>query len=319
MNRKVLLVIGLIIIAILGFFLTQHKNQSNKNNKRVPIDTNLTKDINNDTNITVPNGTLFTINDTIYKVENFPNEYKNISEKKQKVFVSKFIYYKLFLDTLKPEINRYKELIEKNIKKNTLKLKRKGIHPNNIQKFINRQQITLNTIVEQKILKNRKNIEKDIIDLYNKHKKDFYLPNRIEISHIVVKEQNIANKIIESMDKNSSLYNFAKLSERYNIGKSKYSAGYIGEVDEEKIGKDIFKKLWSAEENTIFPTPIKDKGFYYIVYIFKKSKEGQRTLEDEKENIRNFILKKEIGVWKFKKFKKIKKKYTVNFYNITIQ
>lgn len=308
MNRKVLLIIGLIIVSILGFFLTPNTKSSSKINEMAQTDTN----------ITVPDGTLFTINGKPYSVESFPTEYKNISEKKQKIFISKFIYYKLFLDTLQSELKSYKELIEKNIKNNALELNRKGIIPNEIQKFINRKKITLNTIVEQNILKERKDIEKDIVELFNKNKKNYYLPNRVEVSHIVVKEKSEADEIIKSMDENSTIYNFAKLSEKYNIGKSKYSAGYIGEVTKETLGEEIFKKLWSAKEKSIISTPIKDKGYYYVVYIFNKSKEGQKTLEDEKENIRNFILKKEIGVWKFKKFKKIKKASDVKFYGINI-
>ena len=266
---------------------------------------------NNTTNI------LFSIDNKKYKISDLPIEYTKVSQKEQKAFVNRYIYYTIFFSHLKKEQKIYKTQITKSIKKAEKELKRKGIVLNKLKKIIYLNRTTLDTIAYNKVLSQTKDIDKKVVEFYNKYKTGYDVPNSVEISQIVLKNKKKANEILKKIDTNSTdIQVFSKLADKYSLDRR--MGGYVGYAISKSIGKENFDILWKAKEKSIVKTPLKYKDYYCIVYVLNKKKSTHRSLQEEEENIKHILLKKDINRWVNENYAKIKDKTKVKLYNIKL-
>jgi len=270
------------------------------------------KDINN-TDI------LFSINKKVYKLSDFPNIFQKLPIKKQKKFINRYLYYTLSLSNLKKEQQEYNKDINRTLAKKNIELQKKGLVTNKLQKILINQEGTLNTIAFNEVLKKHKDIDKEIQEFYKKNRDGYKMPNRVEISHIVLKDAKDANLTLLDIKKKNSIKYFAKISQEKSLDRqTALDGGYVGEVDSSSIGKKFFDTIWGNKDNGLVPKVIKLNNYYHIVYIFKKLKAEQRTLEEEKDSIKRYLLQKDIKEWKENNFQKIKNKTNVKFYKIKL-
>jgi len=268
---------------------------------------------NNESNVS--KDAIFSLNNKVYEKKDFPKEYQNLSEKRKVKFLSQYIYYTLLSNFLEKEAKTYQGQIKDALKERNSDFVRKGITLNPIEKIILDKKVITDTIGYQTILKKHKNINNEIKDFYEKNKKGFYLPKRVEISHIVVKDINLSKKLINELTSKNDLKLFTKYAREYSVdGATKYNGGYVGETSSKQVPKTFFDTLWNAKERTLISIPLKKNGLFHIIYVFKKSQAGQRTLAEEKKNIEKYLLEKEIKKWERKIIVKLKKETKVVYY-----
>jgi len=263
---------------------------------------------------------LFKIDNVSYTEKSFPKEFSNLTEKEQKHFLSKFIYYTIFFKAIEKERKIYHQEINMAIKKELKELKRRGVILSKLQKDILEKRVTVERVAYEEAIKKHPKIEEEVSQFYQKNKNGYRLPNRVEISHIVVKDSNKSKKIIEQLQKNNNqLESFAKLAKIHSLDlKSKHNGGYVGYVSKSSIGQDLFEPIWNTKEKTLLTKALEKNGYYHIIYILKKKKEEQRTLTEEYDNIVNHLLKKDIEKWKDKKYYPTKKLMDIKFYKIKL-
>ena len=263
----------------------------------------------------VPKDAIFSLNKKIYTKKDFPSEYQQLSKKEKAEFISSYIYYTLLSKTLEKEAKEYQSEIKTAIDKKKKEFTKKGIVLTPIEKIIFDMKIVTDTIGYTSVLKKHKNITQEIQDFYNKNREGFKLPKRAEISHIVVKDENLSKRLIKELIKEKDLKLFSKYAKEYSLtNATKYSGGYVGEIHSEKENKEFFDTVWKAKERSIIPKALKSNDYFHIVYLFKKSKAEQRKLEDEKENIEKYLLKKEIKKWEREIIIKLKKESKIVYY-----
>jgi len=268
---------------------------------------------NNDTNIS--KDAIFSLNKKIYEKKDFPSEYQELSKKKKSEFISRYIYYTLLEQSLEKEIQKYQSEIKNARKKKKNDLLKKGIVLTPLEKIILDKKIVTDTIGYNHILKKHKNISDEIKDFYNKNREGFKLPKRAEISHIVVKDENLSIRLIKELSKQKDLKLFSKYAREYSRDKAtKYNGGYVGSISNEKVEKKFFDTIWKAKEKTIIQKPLKSNNYFHIIYLFKKNISEQRQLEDEKESIEQYLLKKEISKWEKEIIFKVKKEAEIIYY-----
>lgn len=262
---------------------------------------------------------LFTINSKEYKISDFPKSFQQLSIEKQKEFINRYIYYTISLSNLEKEQKKYNKDINISLKNKNIELQKKGLLPNKIQRILINQEITLNTIAFNEILKQHKDIDKEVKEFYNKNRDGYKMPNRAEISHIVLKDEKDANQTLAKLKKENSIKYFAKVAQEKSLDRrTALDCGYVGEVSANSIDKKFFDTIWKTKDNGLVPKVIKLNNYYHIVYVFKKLKAEQRSLEEEKESIKKYLLKKDIKDWKKNNFQKIKNKTNVKFYKIKL-
>jgi len=273
-----------------------------------------------DTNSTTsPKDTIFTINKKTFTKKDFPKAYQKLSKKEQEDFISQYLYNRLLLNPLTKEQKRYQPQIKEALVQKHQELKRKGIKLDELQEILFNQRVKINTIIYYEALKQHKDIKKQVQDFYQKNKKGFYFPNRVEIAHIVLKDKNSSKKILKDLEQNSSIEFFAKLAKENSLDKaSKNSGGYIGDISKKSVGKEFFDNVLSGKEHSVLPKVLKHNDYYHIIYIFKKYKAEQHTLEDEKQNIIEYFLKPDMRRLKNNIMKNAKKETKIKFYDVNL-
>lgn len=253
--------------------------------------------------------TLFSINDINYTKNIFPKKFETFSLELQKRFASKYVFYKLLLDSLEHEELEYKEKIEKNIKREENKQKRIGEILSPFKKMFFKQKIIVDTIAYNELLKENHNIDKEAYAFYQKNKKGFFYPKRVELSVIILDNKELADKIIKQIDKNN-IQLFSKFAKKYSIDQvNAKRGGYIGLIV--KKNTNNFQVYYNAKENAIIPKVLESNGKYIIAYILKKYSAEQKNFNVIKDDIKKYLLKKEIENWKSIRFKRLKKKVTL--------
>ena len=312
-NRKLLW-----IFLFMGILLVGGCTQSTKDNNT--SDNNNSDNNNSDNNKTIPKDIVLSINNINYTKKDFPKEYEELKYKGKKRFLSRYIYLKVVLNTLKDKEKLYKKEIESaNIKKKQ-ELKKKGIVLSGLEEFISNYDTIFNTISYQEVLKQHKNIDKEVNDFYKKHAKAYNYPNIAEIAHISLDNKKEAQKIIKELeDKNLTIEIFAKYVEKYSKDlKTISNGGYVGKIGEKQIGKDNFNILWKGKEKNILKIALKEKDYFHIIYLFKKIPAHKATIAEERENIINFLIAKEIRKWKLTHFATANKNTKVKVYDIKV-
>jgi len=283
----------------------------------IVLETSIAQDSNNSK---IQNTTLFTLDKERYTEKNFPFEYQKLSKKDKKEFISRFLYYKIFLKSLKKEEKKYASQIQKAFQEKEKEFKRKGIVLNELKKILFDKKLIGDTIAYNEVLAKHKNIDREIKKFYIKHKDGYKFPKRIEVAHIVLKDINKSKELIKKIENNNNdIKLFAKFAEKYSMDKkTKNNGGYVGEIEEKGMGKKFFDAVWNTKEGSIVSKSLKHNNYYHIIYVFKKYEVTQRTLKDERENIEKMLLKKEIRKWKFQQYSKNKKNTIIKFYKIKL-
>lgn len=275
--------------------------------------TSIVANDNNDSNIS--KDAIFSLNKKVYEQKDFPPEYQELSKRKKAEFISSYIYYTLLGRTLEKETQKYQSEIKNAIKKRKNDLVKKGIILTKLEKIILDKKIVTDTVGYNHILKKHKNIAQEIKEFYTKNKEGYKLPNRVEVSHIVVKDENLSKKLIKELNEKDDLKLFSKYAREYSVNKStKYNGGYVGNISSKKVEKEFFDAIWSGKEKSLISKPLKSNEYFHIVYLFKKNKAEQRKLEDEKESIEQYLLKKEIKKWEKEIIFKLKKESEIVYY-----
>jgi len=310
-NRKLLWAFLSIILFISGCSKSDKSKESNSST----IDINKT-----DINKTIPKDVVLSINSKYITKSDLPKEYDTLKYEGKKRFLSRYIYLKVVLNSIKDKEKLYNNEIENAKIKKEKELKKIGVVLGGLEKFITSYDITFNTIAYQEVLKKHKDINKEINTFYKKHDKAYNFPNMVELSHISFSDKKKANEILKKLkDENLTIEKFAKNVEKYSKDlKTISNGGYVGKVGEKQIGKDNFNILWNAKENNILNVVLKEKNYFHIIYILNKYPAHKATIKEERQNIIDFLLAKEIRKWKLTSFSKANKNTKVKVYDIKV-
>jgi foldase protein PrsA len=167
-----------------------------------------------------------------------------------------------------------------------------------------------NKIVDDKF----KATDKELKDYYDKNKESFEKKEQVKASHILVKDEKLANEILDKIKKGED---FAKLAEKYSEDPgSKGKGGDLGFFPKGQMVPEFEKSAWEIKINEI-SKPVKTQFGFHIIKktgfepakksnfetskkeILDKMKEEKKTeilktyIEDLKKNakIENYVFK----------------------------
>lgn len=132
-----------------------------------------------------------------------------------------------------------------------------------------------------KVLSDVSITEEEIVKYYNEHKEHFQTPESVRASHILVKEEDEANDIINEINEGLS---FEEAAKKYSMCPSKEAGGDLGEFTRGKMVPEFEEAAFSIEEGKL-SEPVKTQFGYHIIKVQSKKEAGISTLEEAKDQI----------------------------------
>ena len=187
-----------------------------------------------------------TVKDFQRKVENVPSYYQG--------FLSTEGGRKQFLEGLvKEKVLIYQAEKEKIHTRDDVKQQIKDV----------RGQIVLEAMVEE-LKKDRIYVtDKEIEQYYEEHKEEYLHPEKVRVSHILLKSEEEAKEILEKLKKNKS---FSKLARQYSMDNITASNG--GDIDYFERGEmvpEFEKAAFKLNVGAMTAEPVKTKFGYHII------------------------------------------------------
>jgi len=228
-------------------------------------------------------------------INNFvENNLKNPSAKKELNVTKQLLeneYKTRHIEASKKEIEEYKKkLINILGSKEALneKCKESEIDEYQLEVIIS-EQIKQDKLLKSLGLKEIKNSETE--KFYKENKKLFELPERFQISYLLIKEKNefltkeIKNKI--------NINNFKQIAQKYSKEKDDIvlynDFKYVSKND---IPAEMYVQISKQKIETISPAIKSSQGIYFV-YLKDKSAPKTISYEEAKEDIKQFLYKKE--------------------------
>jgi len=187
----------------------------------------------------------------------FEREFKNLPQFAQALFQGS-AGKERFLDELIKKEMLYQEALKKGFDKD----------PKYLAKVEDFKKLTLvSMLLEKEIESKGKVTEQDAKNYYNKHKEDFAAVSQIRVSHILVKTEDEANKILDGL---RSGEDFAKLAREKSIdtrtAKNGGDLGYMskGQMMPEIEAATVRLKIGEVSE------PIKTRAGYELIKVTDK-------------------------------------------------
>lgn len=212
------------------------------------------------------------VGDTVITQADFEREMKALPEFVQKMFEGSSGREKFLDELIKREL-LYKEALKKGLDKDSEYLKK-------IEDF---KKITLVGLLLQKEIESKVKVsDQDVKDYYEKNKERFAPVTQIRVSHILVKTEEEAKKILERLKKGGD---FAQIAKKYSIDTvSAKNGGDLGFLSKGQMLPEIEEVATRLKIGEI-SEPIKTKSGHEIIKVTDK-KRGQVV---ELEKVKNLI------------------------------
>ncbi|MFD3155540.1 peptidylprolyl isomerase [Haloimpatiens sp. FM7330] len=186
------------------------------------------------------------------------------------------------------QFNEMKKTYKNDEKKFKEDLKQGGFTEETLKEFIKIRVIAPK--VYDKALKDVKANEKEIKDYYDSHLLDFTeKPNRIHVSHILVKTEEEAKKAKARLDKGED---FAKVAKEVSTDKTANEKG--GDLGFIKYNDPNYDRMFmtaaqALKEGTV-STPVKTQFGWHIIKCIKKEEYPIKKLADVKKQVEEKVV-----------------------------
>lgn len=140
--------------------------------------------------------------------------------------------------------------------------------------------------------------DKELKNYFNNNKDLFKIAEQFHARHILVKTQDEAQTIINTLKKSTNLKTkFIDLAKSKSIGPSGRNGGDLGFFTPDKMVPEFSKAAKKLNIGEITKTPVKTQFGYHIIYLETKKKASNSPFTQEVKN----IIKQKIGQEKLMK------------------
>lgn len=166
-------------------------------------------------------------------------------------------------------------------------MKEKGISKKDLNDLLS-QQVIFNKLQEEL----KKGISIDSQAYYAANAEDFKVKEQVKASHILVKTEDEAKKIISELDSGKD---FAELAKLYSTDDSnKEKGGDLGYFDHAQMVQPFADAAFTMPVGTYSKTPVKTEFGYHIIKVEDKKPASIQSYEEVKEELENFLTTNEL-------------------------
>lgn len=226
--------------------------------------------------VAIVNGYRITIDDIIEKITSSPEFYREYAYIDPKGVIDDYINQIILFQHAKKYERKLRKEIEKKMKNYYMEV--------------------LTQAYVEKILSNKIKVsDEEISNYYNTHLGEFVIPERVQISEIVVETKEKANEILERLKMGES---FEKIAETESIAKTREKRGEIGWIEVEKLNPEVASLISQLKPGEILANIIKTEIGYHIIKLTGRTEKRILTLQEATPMIRNLLIaqKKKIEV-----------------------
>lgn len=139
-------------------------------------------------------------------------------------------------------------------------------------------------------------------------------PEQYKASHILVKSEADAKKIISELKNSKNLKDdFAKLAKDKSIGPSGANGGELGWFTSEKMVPEFSTAAAELKKNSITTTPVKTNYGYHVIYLEDKKDAATLPFEKIKDKLEQEYLQTKFAKEVKEKAEALKKKAKITF------
>ena len=152
--------------------------------------------------------------------------------------------------------------------------------------------------------------EDEIVEFYNDKKEYYKTPESARASHILVEDEEKANKILEEINGGLS---FEEAASKYSSCPSKANGGDLGEFTRGRMVPEFEEAAFSMEEGSI-SQPVQTQFGYHIIKLDYRKPAGISELEDVKSKVTQQLTIMKQQEKYLNKTTELKEKYEVKTY-----
>jgi parvulin-like peptidyl-prolyl isomerase len=151
------------------------------------------------------------------------------------------------------------------------------------------QQVRIETLVETEVLSRITVEEDEIADHYEKNRIDFLRPETVDVSQILVEEEERAAEIRKTLLARKTA--FEDLAREYSQGPEAARGGHLGAFARGELPPSFEAEVFALKPGAISEVVSTDFGFH-LFRVNKRTPETDLPLEDVRETIRVELLRK---------------------------
>mgnify|MGYP002740363497 FL=1 len=163
----------------------------------------------------------------------------------------------------------------------------KGISAKDTQTLL-KQQVIFNKLQDNI----KSSIKIDSKGYYDSHPDEFKQDEQVKASHILVKTEEEANKVIAELKAGKD---FAELAKTYSTDESnKNNGGDLGYFDKSRMVAPFANAAFSMEVGTFSQAPVKTEFGYHVIKVEDKKPAGTQSYEEVKKQLEEFLINNEL-------------------------
>ena len=247
--------------------------------------------------VAVVNGYKITIDDIENKIKSSPEFYREYAYLDPNSVIDDYINQVLLFQYAK----RYERKLRKKIE-------------NEMKNYY--MEILTHAFVENILSNQIKISDEEISNYYNNHLNEFVIPERVQISEIVVDTKEKADEILNRLKLGES---FEEIAEKESIAPTREKRGEIGWIEVEKLNPEVTSLLSKVKPGEILANIIKTEMGYHIIKLTGRTEKRILTLSEATPIIKNLLLSQKKKVEVENLMKKLKEKSRIVKYSDKIE
>jgi parvulin-like peptidyl-prolyl isomerase len=130
----------------------------------------------------------------------------------------------------------------------------------------------------------------DAKKFYDENKKNFNKPEQFKANHILVKTEQEAKDIIDTLMKSKKLKDdFIKTAQEKSTGPSGKNGGDLGWFFAEQMVPEFSLATSFLQKGHITKNPVKTQFGYHVIYLDDKKPASESSFDEVKNNIKQML------------------------------
>ena len=153
--------------------------------------------------------------------------------------------------------------------------------------------------------------EVEMKKFYNENKEMFFEPESVKASHILVKDEDTAKKIIFELDEGKK---FEDAANEYSVCPSKDKGGDLGFFSKGRMVPEFEAAAFELDKGEVTKTPVKSQFGYHIIKLTGKRDAMELTFTEAEEKVKSALMNKKQQEEYYKAVDTLREKYEVKFF-----